>query len=637
MKLSQLIESFVISNDEFEDYLNRATEQLVSELSSGKNPRDAVHDLALTFADQHNKSYDAYQRMADSLEARMHTLEMNSPTDMGMGSVDEPEMMSDPMGSMEMNTPASSEMPSDSDMEDYAAVMDNEQEVEESYSPGDENAEGMVSNCCGAPVQDERNGTGRCSACGEGCEAVAEAVEEAVGDPDSVRNIDSILTSMNADHPGDIIADILHWCDAKNEDFNDLIRRGTDYYRDEKEMAGGMDESSMSDEEKEKAMKRAMQSADEPERGEKRKKVSVSKAPWESLEEELEDTFVGINTETGDFESGLSHEEVTSGRFTHMLPDDTTYFDPDTAEELVGAPDEEMEAMGWEKVMSSKSTDSTKTFKTPYGKVDANWDSNAGEFGDFDAEDKQLRNIMMNMADDFGSVDHDNVKAFVQAAMKKRKGMQESNIVKEASDTFVGINTETGDFESGLSSAEVTSGRFTHMLPDDTTYFDPDTAEELVGAPDEEMEAMGWEKVMPKLNDDADRLRKLAGLSVESEELEESSCGCCGNDPCDCASDCGCKTESVNEAPTMDTTQMVIMMKNAGLSEEAIQTKLTEWANSPADASELEQTSHGEAYDFAQNVNLSLKRYLDAQDMKVQVSEHTVENMKSLYESKKNK
>ena len=126
-------------------------------------------------------------------------------------------------------------------------------------------------------------------------------------------------------------------------------------------------------------------------------------------------------------------------------------------------------------------------------------------------------------------------------------------------------------------------------------------------------------------------------IQFESEELEESSCGCCGNDPCDCASDCGCKTESVNEAPTMDTTQMVIMMKNAGLSEEAIQTKLNEWANSPADASELEQTSHGEAYDFAQNVNLSLKRYLDAQDMKVQVSEHTVENMKALYESKKNK
>ena len=463
--------------------------------------------------------------------------------------------------------------------------------------------------------------------------AVDREMKEAVGDASEVfYRMQDEFAGGEADGAHKVLIDELvrYLSGDQLEDFVDDFNRHYD-------LVGDMDESSMSDEEKEKAMKRAMQSADEPERGEKRKKVSVSKAPWESLEEELEDTFVGINTETGDFESGLSHKEVTSGRFTHMLPDGATYFDPDTAEELVGAPDEEMEAMGWEKVMSSKSTDSTKTFKTPYGKVDANWDSNAGEFGDFDAEDKQLRNIMMNMADDFGSVDHDNVKAFVQAAMKKRKGMQESNIVKEASDTFVGINTETGDFESGLSSAEVTSGRFTHMLPDDTTYFDPDTAEELVGAPDEEMEAMGWEKVMPKLNDDADRLRKLAGLSVESEELEESSCGCCGNDPCDCASDCGCKTESVNEAPTMDTTQMVIMMKNAGLSEEAIQTKLTEWANSPADASELEQTSHGEAYDFAQNVNLSLKRYLDAQDMKVQVSEHTVENMKSLYESKKNK
>lgn len=72
----------------------------------------------------------------------MHTLEMNSPTDMmngpeddmGMGSVDDPEMMSDPMGNMEMNTPASSEMPSDSDMEDYSAVMDNKSEVEESIN-----------------------------------------------------------------------------------------------------------------------------------------------------------------------------------------------------------------------------------------------------------------------------------------------------------------------------------------------------------------------------------------------------------------------------------------------------------------------------------------------------------------------
>ena len=191
MKLSQLIENFVISNDEFEDYLNRATEQLMQELQSGKNPRDAVHELALTFADQHNKSYDAYTRMSDSLSARMHTLELggststeiaptdmtNGPDDMGMDDMgSEPEMMTDPMGDMEMDVPAEDDMPGDSDMEDYAAVMDNEPEIEESYSQGDENEEGMVSNCCGAPIMDVYQGHGRCSDCKE--MASAESVNE---------------------------------------------------------------------------------------------------------------------------------------------------------------------------------------------------------------------------------------------------------------------------------------------------------------------------------------------------------------------------------------------------------------------------------------------------------------------------
>ena len=215
MKLSQLTESFVISNDEFEDYLNRATEQLVSELSSGKNPRDAVHDLALTFADQHNKSYDAYQRMADSLGARMHTLEMNSPTDMmngpkddmGMGSVDEPEMMSDPMGNMEMNTPASSEMPSDSDMEDYSAVM----------------------------------GEGRMS-------------DQLIDDAEKM----------------------------SKKEFEK--KHGKEAARDM------FDESVNEDSDEEKARQRALAKADEPERGEERKKVSLKKAPWEeSIKEEEEE------------------------------------------------------------------------------------------------------------------------------------------------------------------------------------------------------------------------------------------------------------------------------------------------------------------------------------------------------------
>ena len=48
-------------------------------------------------------------------------------------------------------------------------VGGNELEVEESYSPGDEYAdsEGMVSNCCGAPMMDYNDGHGRCSDCKE--------------------------------------------------------------------------------------------------------------------------------------------------------------------------------------------------------------------------------------------------------------------------------------------------------------------------------------------------------------------------------------------------------------------------------------------------------------------------------------
>ena len=270
MKLSQLIESFVISNDEFEDYLNRATEQLTQELQSGKNPRDAVHDLALTFADQHNKSYDAYTRMSDSLSARMHTLELDGSTsteiapadmtngpdmsDMGdMGAPEmggEPEMMTDPMGDMEMETPAQDEMPGDSDMEDYAAVMDNEPEVEESYSPGDENEEGMVSNCCGAPIMDVYQGHGRCSDCKE--MASAEKVEESVNEgTKGCADCEWIKDETD----GDI--DTCDECAAEKRKTN---------------------EASDADE---KARQRAFAKADEPERGEKPKKVSLKKAPWE--------------------------------------------------------------------------------------------------------------------------------------------------------------------------------------------------------------------------------------------------------------------------------------------------------------------------------------------------------------------
>ena len=93
--------------------------------------------------------------------------------------------------------------------------------------------------------------------------------------------------------------------------------------------------------------------------------------------------------------------------------------------------------------------------------------------------------------------------------------------------------------------------------------------------------------------------------------------------------------EEISEAPTMDTTQLVTMMKNAGLSEEAISEKLNEWANTPEGAAEEESTVYAEPYELAQSVNLSLKRYLDAESMKVGIKEHTVEELKEAYKKSK--
>ena len=98
--------------------------------------------------------------------------------------------------------------------------------------------------------------------------------------------------------------------------------------------------------------------------------------------------------------------------------------------------------------------------------------------------------------------------------------------------------------------------------------------------------------------------------------------------------------EVVAEAPTMDTTQLINLLKNSGLSEEEINKKLDEWANTPAGVGEVEPTQHAgeDNMDFAQAVNLSLKRYLDAHDMKISVNEsHSKEGMKAKYEAHKNK
>jgi hypothetical protein len=100
--------------------------------------------------------------------------------------------------------------------------------------------------------------------------------------------------------------------------------------------------------------------------------------------------------------------------------------------------------------------------------------------------------------------------------------------------------------------------------------------------------------------------------------------------------------EEISEAPTMDTTQLIHLLKLSGISEDQINEhieKLSEqWANTPEGVGEKEPTVHGDEdnYNFAQAVNLSLKRYLDAQDMKVSVNEgHTIESMKAKYEAMK--
>jgi hypothetical protein len=131
MRFTQLIETFVITNDAFEDYLNRSTEQLKSELDMGKNLRDAIHDLARAFADQHNKSYEAYERMSDSLLARSHILELGNDS----ATIDQEPTDIEP--EMDMGEPAMDMPEPEMDMGEPAMDMP-EPEMEESVEDIDE-------------------------------------------------------------------------------------------------------------------------------------------------------------------------------------------------------------------------------------------------------------------------------------------------------------------------------------------------------------------------------------------------------------------------------------------------------------------------------------------------------------------
>ena len=171
--------------------------------------------------------------------------------------------------------------------------------------------------------------------------------------------------------------------------------------------------------------------------------------------------------------------------------------------------------------------------------------------------------------------------------------------------------------------------------------------------------SMNEGKVKSQMIDDSETMSKADFIKkydqenaddlYEVYEATKKVCKDCGDEihkpTTDCKHDCDdemgenwvAESSKLDESPTMDTTQLVSMLHLAGLSEEAIERKITEWANSPEGSSETSPTSHGDPYDYAQPVNLSLKRYMDAEDKKVSVSEHTIDSMKALYEESKKK
>lgn len=171
--------------------------------------------------------------------------------------------------------------------------------------------------------------------------------------------------------------------------------------------------------------------------------------------------------------------------------------------------------------------------------------------------------------------------------------------------------------------------------------------------------SMNEGKVKSQMIDDSETMSKADFIKkydqenaddlYEVYEATKKVCKDCGDEihkpTTDCKHDCDdemgenwvAESSKLDESPTMDTTQLVSMLHLAGLSEEAIERKITEWANSPEGCSETSPASHGDPYDYAQPVNLSLKRYMDAEDKKVSVSEHTIDSMKALYEESKKK
>ena len=219
------------------------------------------------------------------------------------------------------------------------------------------------------------------------------------------------------------------------------------------------------------------------------------------------------------------------------------------------------------------------------------------------------------------------------ARIAKRNQQDDAELEKEYQSNRQRKKRLTKDLVSNNPASE-----FSHMYKKEETDLDE--------APNEGNEFSGEHK---KAKDAGKDEFEVGGKKYKVEAIDEAddpdyskdNLELC--DHCDMPKDeCECdhtneSLEVVEESPTMDTTQLITLLKNSGISEDQIASRLKvieeEVGNTPEGVGETEPTVHGsdDNYNFAQAVNLSLKRYLDAADMKVQVSEHTKENLTAKY------
>ena len=137
------------------------------------------------------------------------------------------------------------------------------------------------------------------------------------------------------------------------------------------------------------------------------------------------------------------------------------------------------------------------------------------------------RDHNLHMDDDRDEVVQGYIEDVVSSADYKDHGEYES--IEEGAGEY-SYTLEYNGEENGYSKHKLTitspEGE-TKEVADDFTYFDTENPEEL------QAELESW-------------FHKGHGVGDE-DAIEESSCGCCGNDPCDCPKNCkGCMEESVD-------------------------------------------------------------------------------------------